>query len=374
MMMRRSLSLLLLASSFAVGLPACKSGDPPLTVGSVKKLGGAPARVLKLAFSGDGKSVLALERRSAEAGAWSFEDRYAITKRATGGGEAADLVVTEEEIVDFVPFGDGALFVDRSRLPPSMPEEAGESSEKRAFRLMLEERWKVTRRATSLREIHPGKEAILLAGEGLRCFQVAGAKGGEWAAYSVASIKNLREPGDAIVHVLGAKGDTDDTVTRTGVVYDISPDGARVLVLRRFPSSSGPGEPPDIPARPVFDTTAVSMVDVKTNSPLSLPSSIVVGGTEIKTDSLAVNLTSDGLSFRSKSGDVYRSALDGSKAVRVAGPLPEGGGAPRATPRRRRTAARSAWWTGEGLSTSCATREEPWSCHGRRATRSIPRR
>lgn len=322
---RRTLSLLGIAACLALSAPACKSGDGAVPIGSVRKLGGAPARVLKLAFSGDGLHVLALERRSSEPGEWWPDDRFAITKRPVAGGDAVDLVVSEREIVDFVPLGDGALYLDRRRLPPLIPERPREAKERTAMRARLAAQRDLAVRETSLSEVRPGKSPAAIAGKDARCYQLVGAAGGQWAAYSVGGAKDPNDPAEAEVHVLGNEKSEDIVLSRAGVVLDISPDGARVLVQRQFrkPPVGTRGEPPSIPAKPLFDATAVSLVDVKANTTLTIPMSITVDGAEIKTDKMAVRLTAEGLSFRSERGEVYRSALDGSKAERVAEALPE---------------------------------------------------
>ena len=305
--------------SLALLSPACKPSDPPIAVGSVKKLGGAPARVLKVAFSGDGRDVLVAERRSTDAGDWGLDDKYGLTKRPVAGGESVELVTTDKAIVHFVPFGDGAFYVEQRAWPASLPDRPGAPNDKGEVLKMLVKQRASARRDALLREVHPGRSPTARNGSDERVFGLAGAADGQWVAYSLSGSKTLDDPADAEVHVISAKDGNETVLTRTGVVYDISPGGSRVLLLRRFPESGAKGAP-EIPAQPVFDSTAVVLVDVAANSSLTLPSSIQVDGADVRTDGLAVRLTTTGLLFSSKAGDVYRCELDGTKAVRVAGP------------------------------------------------------
>ena len=311
----------LLAVCLSALLPACKSADPSPVVGSVKKLGGAPARVLKLAFAGDGKSVFALERRSSEAGSFGAEDKYAITRRGVAGGESKDLAVLDREIIDLAPLGESVVVLDRQRLPPSVAEIPGEPKERRELRALLDDRRDTARRETTVFLASAGEDPKNLLPEDTRCFHVVGAAGGQYVALSFAKGPGKQEwPEEALVRVLGTKPGEQTTLARTGIAYDLSADGAWVLIRHKYAN----GVPKTYGDAPFFDATAVSLVDVKANNTVPLPGSLVVDGAELKTDKLAVNFAGDGLVFQSEAGEVIRSALDGSKAVRVAAALPEG--------------------------------------------------
>lgn len=311
----------LLAVCLSALVPACKSADPSPVVGSVKKLGGAPARVLKLAFTGDGKTVFALERRSSEAGSFGAEDKYAITRRGVADGESKDVAVMDREMIDFAPLGESVVVLDRQRLPPPVAEIPGEPKERRELRALLEDRRDTARRETSVFRAGVGEDPKDLLPKDTRCFHVVGAAGGQYVAISFAKGPGKQEwPEEALVRVLGAKPGEETTLARTGIAYDISADGAWVLVRHKYQG----GVPKTYGDAPVFDTTVVSLVDVKANNTVPLPGSLVVDGTELKTDKLAVNFAGDGLVFQSEAGEVFRSARDGSKAVRAAAALPPG--------------------------------------------------
>ena len=59
--------------------------------------------------------MLALERRSSEAGSFGLDDKFVVTRRGVAGGESTDVFVSKQEIVDFAPLGEKVLVLERRR-------------------------------------------------------------------------------------------------------------------------------------------------------------------------------------------------------------------------------------------------------------------
>jgi hypothetical protein len=295
----------------------------------VRKLEGAPARVIAVHFAPDGASVLALEGRPSKDESPGARVTFAVSRRPIGGGAAKDLFASEEVLVlDIAPLGDGVVTLQRPQLPAS--EDGNGSSD----------RWEDLREVINnmaLFRAGDGGAPMQISPEGRRCLGVVGSAGGQWLAYSIAPprpaddrfVPREEEEKKAETHVLGAKPGEEITLSIKGLVRDISPDGSRVLVRRAPPS-----EPNEIPVRvrarteraaapavPLDTAKSLVMVTVKDQTLTDLPASLKVDGADIDTAELPVAFSGDGLVFRSAKGDLYGSALDGSKAARLAGAL-----------------------------------------------------
>ncbi len=330
--------------------PASASAAEPAAPRATK-LAGAPAHVMAVSFAPDGKSVLVLEERRSKDDDARGVGAFAISRRPTDGGAAVDVYTPTKTfyapadvVLAMQPLGDSVLVRTK---PPSLEEQgqpAPEGEDWQARRAREDE----VRSKTALYRIAGGAAPERVSREGLQCTSLVGAAGGQWAAYSLAVVSKDDPFFDGEIHVVGAQPGQDVTLDYRSIVYDISPDGARVLVRRRS-EKPDPGSKPD-PKKPRKEShpgraSDRVMVSVEDQSVTDLPKTIHVDGAEIDTDALFVFFAGDGLQFVSVEGDRYRSALDGSGATRIAGPRPAAdAGAPDASAPDAGTPARPRRW------------------------------
>src|SRR5262245_48800814 len=104
----------------ALPAPPSASSSP---VQSVRKLDGAPARVLETRFSPDGASLLVLECRPPKDESAGEPRTYAISRRPIAGGAAKDLISGDTMMIAFTAFGEGVLTIQRPQSPPAKDDD-----------------------------------------------------------------------------------------------------------------------------------------------------------------------------------------------------------------------------------------------------------
>lgn len=326
-----------LTAPLVLSLSACERALPPAPepapaqapastswVQSVRRLEGAPARLLATRFAPDGASLLVLERRPPADENAGEPSTYALSRRPIAGGPAADLVASTTTIVDFAPLGAGAVVIQRPQVPRLGPDAPAADAIQR-----VDEMYTAIYK-DALYRIDGGGPPVRVSPEGRRCLNVIGTPGGQWVATSIAPEKrNFGDHYDAgiEIRVLGAKPGEETTLTVKGLARDLSPDGARVIVRRPPEAQRGAARPSldEILKRqlPRDIVKEMVIVNVKDQTVTELPASLQVDGLAVDTAELVVAFLGDGLVFRSARGEIYRSALDGSGAARLAGPLPD---------------------------------------------------
>jgi hypothetical protein len=317
---------------------ASASAAPEPAAPRATKLAGAPAHVLKASFSPDGASVLVLEERRKQGDDARGVGAFVISRRPTDGGAAVDLFAPAEKVVAMAPLGDAVVALTR----PLSLEETGEpppegDGQDEDIARRLEARSKMV-----LHRIVGGAAPVRISPERMYCTSLVSAPGGQWAAFSLAkNDDNLSPDGNEETHVLGVQPGEDITLEYRSRVYDISPDGARVLMLRKQGKTDRRSRSKEY--RPDGASERV-IVSVKDRSVTNLPEELRVEGAGIDTAALRVSFAADGLEFApsrelpfllaldnlmyvtlteidaSLQGDRYHSALDGTGATRLTGP------------------------------------------------------
>lgn len=275
-------------------------------------------------FTPDGASVLVLERRPPAGGSEKGLGVVAVSRRPIAGGPARDLVASDAVVIAMAPLGDGAAVLNR----PSTAEEKGAPRDPDDDRDSYFDGYIAAIEKTALYRVSDGAAPVRVSPEGRRVLHMVGAAQGQWVAYSLAPEGKRRylprrDAGVEETRVLGAKPGEEITLTIKGLVRDISPDGARLLLRRAPAEGSKPPRPRETPP-PRDDARSLVIVTVKDQVAADLPTRLQVDGAEVDVATFLVGFAGDGLLFRSPKGELYRSALDGSGAVRLAGPLREG--------------------------------------------------
>jgi hypothetical protein len=275
---------------------ASQAPDSTSPVQSIRKLDGAPARVIALRFAPDGASVLVLERRRAKDAGRQGLDTFALSRRPVAGGAGTDLLTTDAPLLGLEPLGDGAVVLQGDAAP-----SAGDgSSERRKGELpaMFDK--------TVLYRVTDGAAPVRISPAGRRAFGLVGAASGQWVAYSTdPDAPRSRFPRPAVdreAHVLGAKSAEDVKLSVQGTARAISPDGARVIVQRG---------------------NQFVVIRVQDQDATQLPTELLVDGAGVDITDTTPFFVGDGLVFLSPRGEVFRSSLAGLKASRLAGPRPD---------------------------------------------------
>ncbi|HLM72204.1 MAG TPA: hypothetical protein VK459_05925, partial [Polyangiaceae bacterium] len=275
---------------------------------SVRKLDGAPSRVIEARFAPDGASLLVFELRrpkdddsdDAAPGASTF----AISRRPLAGGPTKDLMASEAlSVVDFAPLGDGVLAILMPAVPPSKADEPDDPD---AY-------WQASKKSAVYRIGNDGGEPVRVSPEGRRCINLVGAANGQRVAYSMPpKERQFWAPVDVAVEtrVIGPAPGDETTLTIEGPVQDMSPDGSHVLV-RRAPElptgvkSWGPKSSPLSAPPPRSNVKSLVIVNVKDQAVTPLPLKLSVDGATIDVGEFSAIFLADGLLFRSPEGELY---------------------------------------------------------------------
>ncbi len=309
---------------------ACRRGD--LSITSVRKLSGAPARLRGLTFSGDAKTVFTVELREPDdpSVAPKFEDaKHVILARdATGKGGFKEIARSDGAIVAHAAFADGIAYVRESGPPPTVKpvDDSFEAfldakTKENAARV---EHWK----KTALYFVTANGADKRISQEGVQCRGAYGSANGKVLAYWTTA--GDEPPERATIHLIDSSDWAEVTLSVTGVVLGISPDGSRVLVQRFSTTEEGPR--PLIPEAVPRLKREIVVISRKDKSVTILPSTIKLGSDDVASDERFVQITEQGLVMLTGKG-IWRTDWNGSSPVHVVdfpapSPAPEGSSKP----------------------------------------------
>lgn len=303
-------TLLLLASCAG----ACRRAD--LSITSVRKLSGAPARLRGLLFSGDAKTLFTIELREPDdaSGAAKPDDvKHVILARdATGKGGFKEVARSEGLIHLYAAFAGGIAYLRESGAAPEIKPKDDS----------LDAYIEAKTQEAAARDAQRKKDALYFATadgavkrisqEGVRCLSVAGSADGKVLAYSTMGGNDTWDK--ATIHVLEGPDAADVTLDVTGFVVGVSPDGSKVLVRQRAAEDDKLKALARQGITPL--KTELVIVSRKDKSVTALPSTIQLGSDDVAPGDLIVTLTDQGLVLITPKG-VWRTELNGSNPVRV---------------------------------------------------------